>query len=395
MTAASAKRVRVGFVVGQLGTGWIGGLNYLSNLLASIASLSDRQIETVLLVAPEDAIEAAKRFDADQVVTTRMVLPRGRRRMAGMVTQRLLGRNLTLEWLARRYMIDVFTHVPPTGTRSPLKVISWIPDFQYLRLPDLFSSQDRTTRDRGHRAIVDQATTIVLSSHDARGDLLARYPEAEPRARVLQFVSGLGYAGTQRAKSELAADYGLDRPWLHVPNQLWKHKNHRAVIDALGLLRRNGLAPLVVCTGSTDDFRHPGFFEEIKAHIAAQNVTDNFRVLGLVPYADVTALMHHAVAVINPSLFEGWSTTVEEAKSTGKRILLSDIPVHREQAPPRATFFSPENPAELAAAIKQSLDEHDPATEQRAAFEAAATLPKRLHTFAETYQAVVLDTVRR
>lgn len=33
---------------------------------------------------------------------------------------------------------------------------------------------------------------------------------------------------------------------------------------------------------------------------------------------------------VNPSFYEGWSTTVEEAKSIGVPLLLSDIPVHRE-----------------------------------------------------------------
>lgn len=398
MTTAPSSppaRVRVGFVMGKLGTSWLGGVNYLSNLVASITALPDRGIETVLFAAPEDAVECAARFPVDEVIATRMVMPRGRRRMAGVATQRLLGRNVTLEWLARCHRIDVFTHMPPVGVRSPLRVISWIPDFQHLRLPDFFSPEDRAMRDRGHREVVDQATSIVLSSHDARGDLLAHYPEAEQRARVLQFVSGLGYGGAQRRRAELAAKYGLDTPWFHVPNQLWKHKNHRVVIDALGLLRREGLAPLVVSTGNTDDFRHPGFLDEVKAQIVAQGVADNFRILGLVPYADVTALMHHAVAVINPSLFEGWSTTVEEAKSTGKRILLSDIPVHREQAPPRATFFAPDDPSALAAAIREALAEQNPAVEVAAASAAAAALPARLCAFAEAYQAIVLDAVGR
>jgi glycosyltransferase involved in cell wall biosynthesis len=42
--------------------------------------------------------------------------------------------------------------------------------------------------------------------------------------------------------------------------------------------------------------------------------------------------MRASTALINPSLFEGWSTTVEEAKSTGTPMILSDLGVHREQA---------------------------------------------------------------
>ena len=86
-------------------------------------------------------------------------------------------------------------------------------------------------------------------------------------------------------------------------------------------------------------------------------VLEHFRVLGPVPFDHLVGLMRHATAFINPSKFEGWSTTVEEAKSMGKQIILSDIPVHREQAPERGIFFPAEDAESLAQAmLKTSLD---------------------------------------
>ena len=55
-----------------------------------------------------------------------------------------------------------------------------------------------------------------------------------------------------------------------------------------------------------------------------------------------------SLGYINPSFFEGWSTTVEEAKYRGKPILLSDLKVHREQAPAKGVFFDPNDPEDLA-----------------------------------------------
>ena len=48
----------------------------------------------------------------------------------------------------------------------------------------------------------------------------------------------------------------------------------------------------------------------------------------------------NCVALINPSFFEGWSTTVEEAKSLGTKMILSNIELHKEQAK-EAMFFDP------------------------------------------------------
>ena len=50
------------------------------------------------------------------------------------------------------------------------------------------------------------------------------------------------------------------------------------------------------------------------------------------PYAELLVLMQGARALINPSRFEGWSTSVEEARTLGVPMLLSSIAVHREQA---------------------------------------------------------------
>jgi hypothetical protein len=47
---------------------------------------------------------------------------------------------------------------------------------------------------------------------------------------------------------------------------------------------------------------------------------------GVVPHAHVLQLMRQSLAVLQPSLFEGWSMSVEEAKSIGKRGLFRTYP---------------------------------------------------------------------
>ena len=61
--------------------------------------------------------------------------------------------------------------------------------------------------------------------------------------------------------------------------------------------------------------------------------------------------MRHSLAVIQPSLFEGWSTVVEDARCLGKKMSLSDFPVHLEQNPPGSVFFERNSPQELANLI--------------------------------------------
>lgn len=68
----------------------------------------------------------------------------------------------------------------------------------------------------------------------------------------------------------------------------------------------------------------------------------------MIPLPHVYALLRASTALINPSRFEGWSTTVEEAKSFGVPMILSDIDVHREQSSGAARYFGIDDPVLLA-----------------------------------------------
>src|SRR4029079_3968968 len=132
---------------------------------------------------------------------------------------------------------------------------------------------------------------------------------------------------------------------------------------------------LVLATGNTDDHRQPDHYAKLQERVARSGVKDLFRVLGIVPYRDLMGLMVHSLAVINPSLFEGWSTTVEEAKSVGKRIIVSDLPVHREQAPSGGIFFDPHNAENLALEMFRVWEARNPAADHQLRVEAKEQLP--------------------
>ena len=113
----------------------------------------------------------------------------------------------------------------------------------------------------------------------------------------------------------------------------------------------------------------------------------------LLKASEQMALMAGSLAVINPSLFEGWSTTVEEAKSMGKVVLLSDIPVHREQAPLRGRYFQPDRAEDLAILMAEALAGYDQVVDQENMLAAQEAVPARLERFAQEYEEIVLEQI--
>lgn len=350
--------LRIGFVYHFDDSAWQGGKNYFASLFSAIRAVAGETVELVLITGRRTQTALGTEFPFLQVVRTPL-LDRNHplwvvRQLGRLPSSRrhdpLFGR------LLKRLRIDLLSHSEPLRERgSRVKTLGWLADFQFLHLPELWSPDALAVMRQGYERICRDSDAMVLSSHAALADLHRFAPGFDKPAHVLHFVSAPATADGLRSLESLQAEHGLPPVYFHLPNQFWSHKNHRVVVEALALLQTEGCDATVVCTGNPKDLRNPAHFGELMARCRAAGIERRFRVLGLVPYRDMQALMLHAHAVINPSRSEGWSTSVEEGRTMGKQLLLSDIAVHREQAPPGALYFGVDDPVALAAALRAAL----------------------------------------
>jgi glycosyltransferase involved in cell wall biosynthesis len=380
--------IRVGLA---LGVSWLGSVNYYRNLLNAIWDLPDRQIEPVLLLGTRVDGGILTGLPPLEVIRSRWLDPLTPRWAIRKLWQQAFASDPFLERFLRSKNIDVLSHSDFLGGQAATPAICWIVDFQHRELPQFFNAAERLYRDRDFKMQCHHAACILVSSRDAQRALANFEPSCVDKSRVLHFVAQPNLRGDPTPLGALQERYGFDGSYFHVPNQFWAHKNHQLVLDALATLKGRGDPILVLATGATEDYRRPRYFKQLVARASALGVLDSFRTLGVVPQDDLVGLMVNSVALINPSRAEGWSTSVEEAKSLGKRIIMSDIAVHREQAPADGIYVDPDDPTELADAMWRVWTSFDPATERRRSEQARRALPGRVREFAETYQAIVLE----
>jgi glycosyltransferase involved in cell wall biosynthesis len=254
-------------------------------------------------------------------------------------------------------------------------------------MPQLFSRMARMKRDLGFRAQIAAGRTVMLSSQDACGDCERFYPATRGRTRAVHFAVPPPPANGADTARAVADSYGLPQEFFYLPNQFWVHKNHLLVVEALALLRKQGRRVVVAASGNPRDPRDPQHFPRLGERIRTCGLQEDFRLLGLIPYPHLGALMQASAALLNPSLFEGWSTTVEEARASGVPLILSDLPVHREQAGDGATYFDRSSPAALAEALS-AFRPPSPAERERRRLEAASDAELRVKAFADEFVAV-------
>ncbi len=379
--------MRVGFVV-QDASGWHGGVNYYRNLFSALRDAPEAGVESYVFHPPHVEIPVGQ---VSRDVPLRILREGSVPCRFRYVVKNIVRSDLLLERRLLAEGVELISH-SDVGNPRHLPAINWIPDVQHRRLPEFFQPGELAFRDRTFALAIREATLVIASSDTARRDIEELFPEAAGRVRVLRFVVA-PEAPSSEAPAGVPERHQLPGRFLLLPNQFWAHKNHGVVVDALAILRSRGERVTIVCTGNTHDYRQPDYFTRLQARMREAGVDEQMPILGMVPYADLAWMMRNAVALVNPSLFEGWSTSVEEAKSLGKKVVLSDIPVHREQAPERGAYFDPRDPEALADALASAWRDHDPAEDLACAERARAALPGRRREFALTYAAIAREAI--
>jgi glycosyltransferase involved in cell wall biosynthesis len=366
---------------------WTGGTVYINNLLYTLKNYAP-EIELY------QDISWLSRGNGGVAASCADFFVRGVNRTVLELSKRLLGYSRRMQEQAEGRVgkeIDVIFTLGHYPAKPTIATLCWLTDFQHVHLPEMFSKQELMARDYSYRDAAKRATLVVLSSHDALKDFSGFAPEYAAKGRVMQFVAYIPEDIYRQDPAVILKKYDLPEKFVYLPNQFWKHKNHQVVFEAVSILKKRAIKLFVVCTGNTSDERNPTFFQDLKKSVRMLGLDDQVAFLGLIPHDDVYHLVRQCVFVVNPSLFEGWSTTVEETKSVGKRILLSNIGVHREQNPPAAVYFDPRNAEDLAVKLEMAWVPGVPGPDTEMETHARNDLPKRMERFAKTFVAIAQE----
>jgi len=367
---------RIGLIM-QGGAGWVGGSEYIRNLVLAFGQLPTEEragYELCLIsgtpLEPALARQLECHVARSYTLSTDLPLATLPNRARWLMDRHLRGQpNTRFAEFVSAASLDflyplTYDNQYNIGVALPLgkalgngRWAGWIPDFQHRFMPELFSVAEIAKRDAGIGILAREAGTIVFSSESAAEDFRRFYPETGARAKVLHFRTHPDCAWFESDPLQVQQRFHLPDDFFLVSNQFWQHKNHRTLFAALALLRKRGLKPALVCTGQTSDFRKKDYFNILLRQIHESGIASQVFVLGLIDRTEQIQLMRRSLAVIQPSLFEGWSTVLEDARALGKIVLASDIAVHREQNPPGVRFFARDSPEALADAIAVMLPE--------------------------------------
>ncbi len=196
----------------------------------------------------------------------------------------------------------------------------------------------------GYRAVlrhgISRSRRIIVPTRAVKEDILAEFDLSEDKISVTYEGIGREFGGSHPGPKE--------RLILYVGN-FYPHKNVEFLLRAFGSLSRQDYR-LVLC--GPEDY----FTGRIKAHINGLKLDDRVKLVLRPKDNELNNYYRRAKVLVLPSLFEGFGLPVVEGAHFGCLLVLSDIPVFREIAPPGALFFDPQTEADLGEKLVQAME---------------------------------------
>lgn len=190
-----------------------------------------------------------------------------------------------------------------------------------------------------------RAKCVCTTSEFSRAELVRRLGIADSKIRVVP--CGHEHILATPPQRSILQRHGLgERPYVLAVSSLSRHKNLEAVYAAIRLLQPIGcdfvlagpLNPRVFGSGLED--APPGIIR-----------------LGYVSDGELRALYENAACFVYPSRYEGFGLPPLEAMACGCPVIVSRAASLPEVCGDAALYVDPDNPLELAAAIRRVLCE--------------------------------------
>lgn len=270
----------------------------------------------------------------------------------------------TLAVEVARLRLDVLhspDFIPPAG--GARAIVITVHDLNFLREPEHLTEESRRYYADQIMWAVNRANHIIAVSQATRTELIERTGVAAEKIHVVPEAADPAFRPLPPAEVAAAlARYGLAPGYLLFVGTLEPRKNIPGLLRAYRhLLDDYGLDPPLVLAG-----RRGWLDEDIERTELELGLVRCVRHLETVADADLPALYNGAALHVLASFYEGFGLPALEAMACGTPTVVSNRGALPEVVGDAGLQASPDDPAELAAALARALSDTGLRAELRA-----------------------------
>ena len=259
---------------------------------------------------------------------------------------------------------DLVYFVTPTSAAHELQIKPFVwtlwdlchldsPEFPEVRTSGKFEAREATISQN-----LRKAALVIVDSAELEENARRSYGITSDKFVTIPFAPPVGILESHTKAVSLPPEVkDIAGRYVFYPAQLWTHKNHRRIAEAIAILKDRGHDIHAVFVG-----KDHGAGASLRRSIEALGVEDNIHFLGYVDDEMVPELYRASMGLVMASYFGPTNIPPLEALLLGVPVIASKQ--HTEQLGDAAVLFDPDDADELASAI-ESLS--SPATRKKVA----------------------------
>ncbi|MGH2367800.1 MAG: glycosyltransferase family 4 protein, partial [Chloroflexota bacterium] len=224
-------------------------------------------------------------------------------------------------------------------------------DLSYLTHPETHYPPLRRYLERVVPRSIRRADLVLADSQQTKCDLVSYLGAPETKIEVVLSAADPSFRRVEDASrlGETRRRRGIDRPYVISVGTIQPRKNLPVIFDAL---RRMGRDLLHIHAG------HPGWLDEpVFDALERSGVKNRVRFLEDVDDAELAALYSGAIALVFPSLYEGFGIPCLEAMACGAPVISSRAGSLAEVIGEAAIAVDPMDAGAIAAGIERLMDD--------------------------------------
>ena len=320
---------------------WSGGISYYENFIKILSKI--KKIKIIIFTDSKSFIHKRVKPKRANIFEEKFLIKNNFLYILRKILSYFTKKDIILYNKLISEKIDILSH-RRLFKNNKIKSFGWIPDLQHKKFKEMFANRTYLERERYVQDEINKSDYIFVSSEQVKKEFKQYYKNIK---NIIPLIIPLK----------------IEKPYLKnkkrfilFPSQFWKHKNHIFLIKVAKNLKEKNINIKFIFCGKTTDYRNKLYFNNIKNEIYKNKLEDYIKILGEVSKKKLLQLQKDCMAMINCSLYEGWSTVNEEAKKLNKFIFLSKIHGHYEQNNQGSIYFSLKDPNDLTKKILNFIE---------------------------------------
>lgn len=260
-------------------------------------------------------------------------------------------------------LVDIYhglsNELPYGIHRCKTKKIVTIHDLIFEFYPEQYASHDVAIYRKKFRYAATIADRVIATSESTRQDIAAVYGIDEQKISVCYQSCDERFftCATAAQKQTVRERYGLSRPYFLSVGSLIERKNLLRICEALSLLPAGSVTDLVVIGKGKGPY-----VDAVRQLVQSKKMTSRVHFLedqfpGESIYRDLPVLYQSAIALVYPSIKEGFGIPVLEAMASGIPVITSNQSSLPEVGGEAARYVDPTNAEAIAGEMRMIIQD--------------------------------------